>query len=58
MKITKSLFTLVATLAFAGASHAESQKLLVNKTKDGLALQGCDPVAWREFFVGEVAAKN
>jgi YHS domain-containing protein len=46
MKIKKSLFTLVATLALAVASHAESQKLLVNKTKDGLALQGYDPVAY------------
>lgn len=46
MKINKSLFTLVATLALAVASHAESQKLLVSNTKDGLALQGYDPVAY------------
>jgi len=46
MKIKTSIFTLVASLALAIASHAEGQKLLVNKTKDGLALQGYDPVAY------------
>lgn len=46
MNIKKSLFTLVAMLALAVASHAESQKLLVNKNKNGLALQGYDPVAY------------
>jgi len=55
MKITKTLFTLVATLALAVASHAEGDKLLVNKNKDGLALQGYDPVA---YFTDNKPAKG
>jgi YHS domain-containing protein len=55
MKTNQSLLTLVATLILAVASHAESQKFLVNKTKNGLALQGYDPVA---YFTDNKAAKG
>jgi YHS domain-containing protein len=55
MKIEKTILTLVATLTLAFASHAENQKLLVNKTRDGLALQGYDPVA---YFADNKPAKG
>ncbi len=55
MKITKLSLTLVATLVLAVASQAESQKFLVNKTKDGLALQAYDPVA---YFTDNKAVKG
>ena len=55
MKTNQSVLTLVATLILAVASHAETQKFLVNKAKDGLALQGYDPVA---YFTDNKAAKG
>jgi YHS domain-containing protein len=42
----KTVLTLVAMLSLSIASNAESQKFLVNKNKNGLALQGYDPVAY------------
>ena len=41
--------TLVAVLSLTGAAladQASSGKILVNKTKDGLAIQNYDPVAY------------
>jgi YHS domain-containing protein len=55
MKTKMKLFTLVATLALTVASNAESQKYLVNKTREGLALQGYDPVA---YFTDNKPAKG
>jgi YHS domain-containing protein len=44
----KTVLSLITTLAFAALSHAGegSGKSLVLKTKDGLAIQGYDPVAY------------
>jgi len=56
MKTT--ILTLVAALALTGAAlagQASSGKLLVNKTKDGLALQGYDTVA---YFTDNKPAKG
>ena len=47
MKSLLSALTITATLLVtARADHAPGQKHLVNKTRDGVALQGYDPVAY------------
>jgi YHS domain-containing protein len=45
----------LGTLVLAVASHAEGEKLLVNKNKDGRARQGYDPVA---YFTDQKPAKG
>jgi YHS domain-containing protein len=52
------VLSLITTLAFAGAafsSDAPGTKVLVLKTKDGLAIQGYDPVA---YFTGGQPVKG
>jgi len=47
--MTNTLFTLVAVLSLAGIALADQtpdHKVLVLKTRDGLAIQGYDPVAY------------
>lgn len=53
----KTIFSLVTTLAFAASSLAAdiAGKSLVLKTKDGLAIQGYDPVA---YFTDNKAVKG
>ena len=53
----KTIFSLVTTLAFAASSLAADTagKSLVLKTKDGLAIQGYDPVA---YFTDNKAVKG
>ena len=53
----KTTFSLVTTLALAASTYAAdvAGKSLVLKTKDGLAIQGYDPVA---YFTDNKAVKG